>query len=232
MNFDKLQYAEKQDLPPVHGEEDFNVTNRGEIQNKKSINFIFEQNPELSKVGSREQYLAYLETIFPESKVRRIVFHGNKKDITTIKSLRDISLETQVEVKHRGGSLSKTQKRLDYVGMYFTKSLSTAKIYSKSHPKDIRRVYPALLNIKNPGVTTTLGSIGLNLRKAFINKKLIDPRYITEDEYNDLIVPRGIDGWIHEDYDYTVFDSNQIHMLGSKEDLESFRDFVSKERKE
>lgn len=33
---------------------------------KEGVDFVFEQNPELSKIGSRQQYSEYLDTIFPD----------------------------------------------------------------------------------------------------------------------------------------------------------------------
>jgi len=43
---------------------------------KEGVNFVFEQNPELAQVGTKEQYSNYLETIFPESNMKDIVYHG------------------------------------------------------------------------------------------------------------------------------------------------------------
>ena len=43
------------------------------------IQQIFEDNPELSQVGTMEQYAAYLDTIFPDSKVKDIVYHFTTK---------------------------------------------------------------------------------------------------------------------------------------------------------
>ena len=33
---------------------------------KEGVDFVFEQNPELSKIGSRQQYSQYLNTVFPD----------------------------------------------------------------------------------------------------------------------------------------------------------------------
>lgn len=43
----------------------------------KDINNIFEKNPELKKVGKKVDYYNYLKTIFPESEVKDIVYHGS-----------------------------------------------------------------------------------------------------------------------------------------------------------
>ena len=52
---------------------------------KPGVEELFESNPELSKIGTQEQYSQYLDTIFPDSKVKDIVYHGtgigNKESI-------------------------------------------------------------------------------------------------------------------------------------------------------
>jgi hypothetical protein len=48
---------------------------------KEGVDFVFEQNPELSKIGTKEQYSEYLDTIFPESKLKDIVYHASHNKI-------------------------------------------------------------------------------------------------------------------------------------------------------
>jgi hypothetical protein len=45
---------------------------------KPGVEEIFNQNPELASIGTPEQYSAYLDSIFPESKVKDVVYHGSK----------------------------------------------------------------------------------------------------------------------------------------------------------
>ncbi len=47
---------------------------------KKGVDFVFEQNPELLKIGTKEQYSNYIDTIFPGSKIKDIVYHGTKQE--------------------------------------------------------------------------------------------------------------------------------------------------------
>lgn len=49
-----------------------------EVNNKikEGVSFVFEQNPELSTIGTEEQYSLYVDTIFPDSKFKDIVYHG------------------------------------------------------------------------------------------------------------------------------------------------------------
>ena len=52
---------------------------------KKGVDFVFEQNPELIKIGTKEQYSEYLDTIFPDSKVKDIVYHASPNKFSEFK---------------------------------------------------------------------------------------------------------------------------------------------------
>ena len=45
---------------------------------KEGVAEVFEQNPELILIGTAQEYSDYLDTIFPESKVKDIVYHGTR----------------------------------------------------------------------------------------------------------------------------------------------------------
>jgi hypothetical protein len=45
---------------------------------KGGVEELFNENPGLASVGTPQQYSAYLDTIFPNSKVKDIVYHGTK----------------------------------------------------------------------------------------------------------------------------------------------------------
>ena len=44
---------------------------------KEGVDFVFEQNPELANIGTQEQYSEYLDTVFPDSMVKQIMYHGS-----------------------------------------------------------------------------------------------------------------------------------------------------------
>ncbi|MCF7833757.1 MAG: hypothetical protein K9L98_00285 [Candidatus Pacebacteria bacterium] len=54
-----------------------NGTKKKEVV-KEGVDFVFQQNPELANIGTIEQYSKYIDTIFPESKLKDIVYHGTK----------------------------------------------------------------------------------------------------------------------------------------------------------
>lgn len=44
-----------------------------------SVLEVYKSNPELSKIGSASEYQEYINTIFPDSKVKDVVYHGTNK---------------------------------------------------------------------------------------------------------------------------------------------------------
>jgi hypothetical protein len=47
---------------------------------KPGVQEIFNQNPTLASIGTPEQYSAYLDSIFPDSRVRDVVYRGGEKE--------------------------------------------------------------------------------------------------------------------------------------------------------
>ncbi len=58
-------------------------------EQSKAIDYVFNENPELANIGTIEQYSQYLDTIFPDSKVKDIVYHGSNIDFTKQSFKRD-----------------------------------------------------------------------------------------------------------------------------------------------
>jgi len=49
-------------------------------QEKEIVKLLFLKNPKLEEIGFQKDYLDYLKTIFPESKIKTILFHGTDVD--------------------------------------------------------------------------------------------------------------------------------------------------------
>ena len=114
-------------------------------------------------------------------------------------------------------------------GFHFTSNYEDADFYAvpaylKSKTKKV--VIPVLLNIKNQKI--------LN--------RMIDLRGITRDEYNSIgtkvksFIQQGYDSIYLRQYsetnkadDYIVFEPEQIHILGGKQDIQGFKEFVQKD---
>lgn len=44
---------------------------------KSGVDYVYNQYPELSNIGTREQYSKYIDTIFPNSRIKNIVYHSS-----------------------------------------------------------------------------------------------------------------------------------------------------------
>lgn len=142
-----------------------------------------------------EVYSEYLNTLFPNSKVKEIVHHGSRGDekIETFKSTGINKLAANVKAE-------------DNTGIFFTDDPYIAATYGDG---TFAGNYRVLLNIKNPiypnTETVTSGSVG---------------KYI--DKY-DGVIGQEPD---HPGTNIVVFEPEQIHILGSKKDIEGFKKFT------
>ena len=187
-------------------------------QSKEGLEFAYYSNPELATIGSKEQYNEYIRTIFPNSKTPNIYYHGGRKGIETFKTPKDF------DFKKNKGVHSGTK---DY-GIYFTGDKSIAKTYSRGYNKLERQIYPVLLNTQE--VYKTNKFFALNLRKLF-GSKVLNPQSITEKDFNTTLKGKDSVIWHGEKGEIIVFNPSQIHILGSKSDVEGFRNYVKNQGK-
>ena len=182
-----------------------------------NIDFIFKQHPELSNIGTEEQYSNYLNTIFPNSKVRNILYHGsNVKDIDKFRPSR--------------GAYG--------TGVYFQTK------HGKYHTDTFGGIlYSVLINTKNPytfhsdfkGTDGKLSKLWTDLRDVHSKNKTLED---LADDFNYQIRKLGYDSLkiqttdtTYSDQDefyYVVYSPEQIHILGSKQDMEGFKNFINK----
>jgi hypothetical protein len=165
----------------------------------KDLNTLLQQ-----KQQAQQLYSQYLDTIFPDSKVKDIVYHGGwitKEDIFRIGD----------------GEFGK--------GIYFAPK-EAADNY-RNIMGDAPNLISVILNIQNP-VFFDDSKGKKSKSKEFINSKLNEfpnnDGIIYESKLlidNNLGVPENFND------EYKVNRPEQIHILGSKQDIEGFRDFVS-----
>ena len=167
---------------------------------KEGVSEVFKDNESLASIGTEQQYSEYLDTIFPESKVKDVLYHGSKNTVKTGKNFENF------DVKESWGKL-----------LYFTKDISQAINYALY---DKKGVYQVILNIKNPTI---------EIDNKIIEKPVNSDGYVTDytREYVMSLDEHVSDFAIEE---ITVANSAQVHILGSKQDIEGFKDFVSKNK--
>lgn len=191
---------------------------------------LYKNTPILNQKGTFEDYLNYAKTIFPESAIYDIHYHGGAKGITKFKDTGEEITTVNPGAKN---------------GIYF----SPHKKYSENIRKDRAR----LLNADGT-YRPILKSIGLNLMRNKLNKKVLDetelytvllnskkPLYTTgtwtwaiddklgkkikTDGY-DAIVNAGTNQRISKMPETIVFDPNNIHILGNESDALNFQKYL------
>ena len=151
------------------------------------------------KQQALQLYSQYLDTIFPDSKVKDIVYHGTNRT--------EKSFEKRIPDDAYGSN-----------AIYFA---------DKKYAETFGNLIPSLLNITAP-LTSELKFNRRRLKPGFISPaRTVDARDLLRiNSNNDGLI--GVDYSDTENSTYVVKEPEQIHILGSKQDIEGFKKFVSK----
>jgi len=165
---------------------------------KEGVSDLFESNPKLASIGTPEQYSEYLNTIFPESQVKEILYHGSERS--------EQSFEKQIPREAYGSN-----------AIYFA---------NKSYAKNFGNLIPALLDITSP-LISELKFMRRRLKPGIESPpNTIDAKdLLASNKNNDGLI--GTDYSEQENNTYVVREPEQIHVLGNEQDIEGFKRFVS-----
>jgi len=171
----------------------------------KGVSELFKSNPELASIGSQEQYSQYLSTIFPDSELKDIVYHGGKQRIEKFTN----------DYFGTGLGTLNTAREKQRTAIWFS-NFRGAETYGSVQT-------PVVLNIKNPGD-------GIQLLSDKY-EEFTETDFLEQEDIEDFKA-QGYDGLTGADFleynpEFIVFNANQVHVLGSKEDIERFKNFVS-----
>jgi len=172
------------------------VQNKQSVTPRQGISELFAENPQLASIGTQEQYERYLSTIFPDSKVKDIVYHGTDGEFD--KFSKNIKKVLEREISNTANAY------------FFTNDLNRIKDYGKNKVNaliDSREIL-SFKNISNDRARV-LSDITYEKAKGYTDKN-IDSIVADYDFYKD----------------YIVFEPEQIHILSSKQDIEGFKKFV------
>jgi hypothetical protein len=182
-----------------------------EINENKTnvITDVFNNFNILSKYGNIQDYIEYLNTIFPNSKVKEIVYHGGT--LNPDDRGKD-SFTGEFGGKH---------------GIYFTGSKGRAKRYLKGGNNDYKsrsQIYFALLNIERPldKKIWTKWKFGAD---SITDKGL---EQMKENNSDGIIVTDFLSKFTQYNTQYVVLDMNQVYILGSNKDIEGFKKYMNK----
>ena len=174
---------------------------KDDTQIKPGVQELFDSNPELASIGTPEQYSNYLDTIFPDSEVKNIVYQGSPE------SNKEVFIKTE----------NYTDDFYKRQGFFFSgDETSAAKNSLKKNYGG--NLYTALLNIQNsqPNLSFT-DYQSANIKSSF------DGGIVSSISYSPEF--GGINSTTKRN-NYVVFEPEQIHILGSKQDIEGFKDFT------
>ena len=171
---------------------------------------IFGIFTDLSKYGNEEDYSKYLDTIFPNSKIKEIVYHGGT-----------------LNPDDRGKD-SFTGELGGKYGIYFTGSKMRAKSYLRASGNDYKsrgNIYFALLNIERP-LDSKIWSKWKFGADTITDEGLKQMRDANSD---GIIVTDLLSKYTNIRYttQYVVLDMNQVHIIGSDKDVDGFKKYMN-----
>ena len=190
------------------------------VNNAQEIQKLFNTTSELSKLGTIEEYTQYLDNIFPDSKIKDLMYHQTsaKKFDAFKESPMGANYFSFFDVP-TGGVLSPL----------FTK-LGSNKVLTKVNVNK-----PFIINKNNYSAVkkaTGLATQDVNkLKKSFDLSKndavlgFPNPRF-DKGELNNFPQINFIDGRRGDLIELAVMDPKNTHILGSKPDIELFKKFM------
>ncbi|MCA9356378.1 hypothetical protein H6790_00885 [Candidatus Nomurabacteria bacterium] len=199
---------------------------------KESVDFVFEQHTELASIGTKDQYVQYIATIFPDSKFKEVVYHNSDAEFKN---------EGFKPMKPNFDTLNSIE------GVYnFSSNRTFAQRYGIN-------TYAVVLDIHNAIEDTSSGEyvddIDRPLSEALFkigkqtkanpfapeydeNLKNTDAviNHISGEDYIEKHPRTGREWGVPPQTVVSVFHENQIHILGSSSDVQKFREFVEREK--
>lgn len=173
----------------------------------------YESTPELQQFGTQEEYNDYIARVSLgiiknpssgeynyESQVKDIVYHGADEKID------NFTLDKKKNKKEKG--------------LFFFKKRKSAQLWrDASFEEDNTKqgdLISALINLNTPETID------------FENKSAWDmAKYSNENVKGDGLIATNVDEfYAGRDTQYVIFEPEQIHILGSKQDIEGFKKFV------
>lgn len=165
----------------------------------EGIDYVFSQSPELASIGSKAQYLQYLSTIFKTSKIKDIVYHVGYNNIEKF-------------IKRENGIYF--TDNLDYAKNLIIEKIKSDSLYAgveittEEAEKQLKK-YIVILNSKNI------------LKIPKVNSQII--KDLNKENFDTI---KGVEDKSQNIESYVVFEPEQIHLLGGKNDIEGFKEFV------
>ena len=164
---------------------------------KDGVDSLFKEYPELADIGTPEQYSQYLDTIFPNSKVKDIVYHASPNKFTKFKDPSSTGLSH----------------------IWFAEKPLSSQFGSNTYYVRVNLQNPLIQ--ANPDYDKELKSFEAPTNPEWVNnyhKTGELPKF----KYDGTIRSSSVDSG----KSITVRNPNQIHILGDNEDIKRFSQFL------
>jgi len=194
----------------------------------EGIDYVFSQSPELASIGSKAQYLQYLSTIFPNSKVRDIVYHGTVYNILNKKF--DISRAGNSTLGYAKAAFFTNNKKWAWERFAFNDRMLDGS-------EEGNFLFYALLNIKNPTRHNTVFDFNKSVEEGFIEN-------LHQDLYGEIISSVPLSRFSSNgdattkqnqaliNYDRDTYDYNIIYISGIEKETKIVNLFGKKIKQE
>jgi len=189
------------------------------VEVKEDVQTVFKENPELAEIGSEEEYSKYIETVFPESKHQEIVYHGTTKE--NIDQIMSSGFSDNLENKNKW--IEEEVEGGIAEGLFFTTSPEAVAGGALDYGEE---VISAILNVKDfvPETKRENALAGKPIKdgKDSFWKAASAKGNLVKDTFKEHIEYFDGPGLI------AVKSPDQVHVLGSKKDIQGFKEFTSK----
>jgi hypothetical protein len=225
-------------------------------ETRPGVHFVFALCSDLEGIGTTNQYSEYLDTIFPKSRIRDIVYYGTNsrfdifkekfieksKDIATVgtgfyfnpkpirgtfNDLMPVLLDAQkplADVKHDifyfGHRIPKKRKWTDLFNIADNAKWSDTIEINKVD------IYDGKINVDEPFVRKVINAIGNKERLTILEMNNVFTEVFKSMNFDSLRHSSNLYGG----EEIVVFNPKQIFVLGTKLDVERFRQFVAEQK--
>jgi len=193
------------------------TTTTDTIKIKPGVQELYDSIPELAKLGTVEQYATYLNTIFPNSKLKDVLYHGSRN------ADRFDNFDDALIGELDTGFFGK--------GIYFSPNAKYAQGYANQAIDKAGQLYAVIVNLQDP-LNTDANQANKNWGTDVIKNH--DGALVTMGAWNnpELNGEEPVDYNPNELGEVVVKSSSQTHILGSKQDIQGFNTFVTKQVKQ
>jgi len=203
-----------------------NMINESRVFEKPGVSIVFEETPELGKIGTQQEYSQYLGTIFPGSQIRDIMYHGSTNKITEFQKGKGFTSDAIWFDKNRSTQYG------DNVTSALINVTNTFQRYGNSPQEYIDTKYGKFTYRAIRYHLYDQEILGPEVPKEAVEEF----RYFQQESHPDEEGSQFIkQGTINEYKKYGnfdsidgqgylgVFESEQIHILGTQQDIQQFK---------